>query len=303
MVANCRKNKRNPRILKQFRHILGSKGEMILPSSVSDLPKEVLRLQKANVDIICINGGDGTIHQTLTAIFQVYGEDPWPQIAILKGGTMNNIARNVGIPLLSTANQMLQDIVADQPLQTTIKHPLVVDEKYVGFIYGTAGISAFLDEYYEGGNASVWKAAYMAIRCIGSALIKGSYATKIFAPRPIQIQVDDQKGQQTHYTNLGISTLSDLGFYLRPFYATIRRPDIAHLITMNCSPLYIVFALPSMWRAKPSNKSYIEDLSGQTISLHFDSDQRYTLDDDMYPVTQTQQIRVGPPITFITGRN
>jgi len=304
LIANPHsgKNKRSPRIIEQFREILGSQGQLILPSSLEDLSTTVLNLKESGIDILCINGGDGTIHQTITALFTVYGDDPWPQIAILKGGTMNNIARNVGIPLLSNANTMLRTILQGGPFETVVKHPLIVDEQRAGFIYGTSGIAAFLDEYYEGGNASVWKAAKMAIHAICSALVRGSYAGRIFASRPIQITVGDKQGQSDHYTNLGISTLTDLGFYLRPFYETLHRPDIAHLITMNCSPLYIVFALPRMWMAKPTNKNYIEDLSGKEIVMNFGGEQSYTLDGDLYPVTQEQRIRVGPPITFIKGK-
>jgi diacylglycerol kinase (ATP) len=304
LIANIHsgKNKRNPRIIEQFRKILGSKGELILSSSLEKLPKEVLRLKQENVEIIAINGGDGTVHQTITAIFQIYGDEPWPKIAILKGGTMNNIARNVGIPLLDSAHTMLRTLVESENFKTIIKHPLIVDEKYAGFIYGTAGIATFLEEYYENGNTSVWKAAWMSIRSITSAFIKGPYSKRIFASKPITIQVDNKHGKNDHYNNLGISTLSDLGFYLKPFYETISRPDIAHLITMNCSPLNIVFALPKMWRAKPTQKSYIEDLSGQRITLTFGGEQSYTLDGDLYPVCNQQNIRIGPPINFITGK-
>ena len=300
---NSGKNKRNPNILNEFREILGDKGIIIASSSLENLHASVQNLKEQKIDIICINGGDGTIHQTVTALFSVYGDGPWPQIAILKGGTMNNIARNIGLPLLQNAQSMLRSVMEGGEFRTVVKHPLIVDEKRAGFIYGTSGISAFLEEYYSGGNPSAVKGAKIGVFSILSALFKGAYASRIFASRPISVNVDDQQGHQDHYTNMGISTLTDIGFYLRPFYHTLKRPDIAHLIAMNCSPLYIVFALPKMWLAKPTNSSYIEDMSGQHISLQFTGEQSYTLDGDLYPAPNTQRIRVGPPITFIVGRS
>ena len=251
------KNKKNPQIIENFRGILGTKGSLMIPQSLEELEKKIHEVKEQNANIICINGGDGTIHKTITALFHVYGDGPWPKIALLKGGTMNNIARNMGIPLLKGANALLKDVIEGNNYKTITKHPLIVDETYAGFIYGTAGISTFLEEYYEGDNSSVSKAAIMAIRLILSALINGKYVNRLFASRPIAISVDGQKAKATHATNMGISTLTDVGFYLRPFYATLSRPDIAHMITMNCSPLYIVFALPQMWMARPTNKSYI----------------------------------------------
>ena len=298
------KNKKNPQLVESFRSILGSKGTLLIPQSIEEMEEKIRLLKQENIDVLCVNGGDGTVHKTVTALFQVYGDNPWPKIAILKGGTMNNIARNVGIPLLKGANSLLKEVVEGDlnSYKTITKHPLIVDETYAGFIYGTSGISAYLGEYYEGGNPTVWKAAKIAIMSMLSALINGAYVNKIFASRPITIDVDGQKGREDHYTNMGISTVTDLGFYLRPFYATLSRPDIAHLITMNCSPLYILFALPQMWMARPTNKSYIEDMSGQVIDLHFQGEQSFTLDGDLYPVTEGQRIRVGPPIEFIVGK-
>lgn len=297
------KNKKNPKIIENFRNILGAKGELLIPQSLEEMEEKLKGLREQQVDIICINGGDGTIHKTITALFHTYGDGPWPKLALLKGGTMNNIARNMGIPVLKNANKMLKEVVEGSNYKTITKHPLIVDETYAGFIYGTSGISAFLEQYYDGGNASAWKGAVMAVRSISSALIGGAYAGKIFASRPIQISVDGQKAKADHATNMGISTVTDVGFYLRPFYATLNRPDIAHMITMNCSPLYIAFALPQMWMAKPTNTSYIEDMSGQVIEMNFTGEQSYTLDGDLYPVNGAQTIRVGPAVEFIIGKN
>ena len=297
------KNKRNPQIIERFRQILGTQGVLFSPSSIEEMNLYLLRaLRQTNVEILCINGGDGTIHKVITILFQILGDNPWPKIVILKGGTMNNIARNIGIPLFKNAHTLLQEIVEYDSYTTIKKHPLIVDETYAGFIYGTSGISAYLEEYYDGGNPSVWKAAMIAIRSMLSAVINGEYVNKIFASRPIRLQVDGQKGKENHSTNMGISTVSDLGFYLRPFYATLERPDIAHVITMNCSPLYLLFALPNMWMARPTNKSYIEDMSGQEIDLHFEGEQSFTLDGDLYPIKGEQRIRVGRSIEFIIGK-
>ena len=300
---HSKKNKRNPQNIERFREILGTKGVLLSPSSIKDMELLLTRsLKQENIDILCINGGDGTIHKVITILFQVFGDNSWPKLLILKGGTMNNIARNIGIPLFKGAHFLLQEIVEHDSYTTIKKHPLIIDETHAGFIYGTSGISAYLEEYYDGGNPSAWKAAKIAIRSMLSALINGAYVNKIFAPRPISIQVDGKKGKENHSTNMGISTVSDLGFYLRPFYATLECPNIAHVITMNCSPLYLLFALPNMWMARPTNKSYIEDMSGQKIDLYFEGEQSFTLDGDLYPIKGEQHIRVGRSIEFIIGK-
>ena len=96
------KNKRNPHHIERFRQILGSKGTLIAPTSLDDLEVQLRSIKQEKIDVLCINGGDGTIHKNISILFQVYGDEPWPKLAILKGGTMNNIARNIGIPLLKS---------------------------------------------------------------------------------------------------------------------------------------------------------------------------------------------------------
>ena len=70
------------------------------PHGLDALLESVQSMKESGADILCIDGGDGTIHQAFTALWKVYGMDtPYPTIALLKGGTMNNIARNVGVKL------------------------------------------------------------------------------------------------------------------------------------------------------------------------------------------------------------
>jgi len=59
-----------------------------------------------DIDVLGISGGDGTNHVTITGFLDVYGSEqggggttptPLPQIAFLRGGTMNTVANSVGI--------------------------------------------------------------------------------------------------------------------------------------------------------------------------------------------------------------
>ncbi|MEJ2202421.1 MAG: acylglycerol kinase family protein, partial [Desulfuromonadaceae bacterium] len=55
-------------------------------------------LAAQQVDLLVINGGDGTVQATLTAL---YGEDPRenppPLLALLRSGTSSMLARDVGV--------------------------------------------------------------------------------------------------------------------------------------------------------------------------------------------------------------
>ena len=142
LIANPHsgKNKHSPNRLNLLRQQLGERGRFCVPNSISDLPDIIRELRRKGLTVLCIDGGDGTVHQVVNALFQVYGNDLWPQIALLKGGTMNNIARNVGVPLLKRSKGLLSDILSDKSLRTNRHHPLIVDNK-AGFIFGVGGVA------------------------------------------------------------------------------------------------------------------------------------------------------------------
>ena len=92
--------------------------ELILPS-LEQLPHTIERLKEEEIDILGISGGDGTIHQVLCALYKVYGNNPWPQIALLPSGTMNNISREMGIKGKSTTllRKTMNKLRNEQPLR------------------------------------------------------------------------------------------------------------------------------------------------------------------------------------------
>ncbi len=53
---------------------------------------------RQQVDVLAINGGDGTVQRLLTALLGKLNLDRLPSIAVLAGGTTNLIAGDVGLP-------------------------------------------------------------------------------------------------------------------------------------------------------------------------------------------------------------
>ena len=86
---HSKQNKRNPSRSQLLSYILGKQGQMEVTQSLDDLAQVAEKFKKNEIEILAINGGDGTISQTLTAFHKVYGDTKLPKIAILPGGTMN----------------------------------------------------------------------------------------------------------------------------------------------------------------------------------------------------------------------
>ena len=67
------------------------------PGARDDLPAALADLAAKDIDLLVINGGDGTVRDVLTCGRPIFGED-WPAIAVLPKGKTNALTVDLGIP-------------------------------------------------------------------------------------------------------------------------------------------------------------------------------------------------------------
>ena len=92
-----RRNLRDPRAATRLARTLGDHGVVREARSIDELHRIAEDFKRLRIDILGISGGDGTNHVTLTGFINVYGGMALPQIAFLRGGTMNTVANSVGV--------------------------------------------------------------------------------------------------------------------------------------------------------------------------------------------------------------
>lgn len=92
-------SRRNRKLLPAVEALLAPRNDVIYArlDRFDELAGAMRRFADANVELLVISGGDGTIAATLTEIFEhkVFTEPP--RFAILPGGTSNTIAGDVGL--------------------------------------------------------------------------------------------------------------------------------------------------------------------------------------------------------------
>lgn len=76
------------------------------PEERSQLPAALADFATRGIDLLVINGGDGTVRDVLTCGRPIFGED-WPAIAVLPKGKTNALTVDLGIP----ENWTLQDAI------------------------------------------------------------------------------------------------------------------------------------------------------------------------------------------------
>ena len=98
------------------------------PGQRDALPKALAGFAEADIDLLVINGGDGTVRDVLTCGQAIFG-DKWPAIAVLPKGKSNALTVDLGVPLDWT----LQDAIeAFTNGQRVVRRPIEVSDPQVG---------------------------------------------------------------------------------------------------------------------------------------------------------------------------
>ena len=117
------------------------------PDGREELPSVMAQFAGAGIELLVINGGDGTVRDVLTAALPFYSEN-WPAIAVLPKGKTNALNVDLGAP---KDWSLLGAIEAFKRGSQIIRRPISIEELgretgkddgvVLGFIIGAGGIA------------------------------------------------------------------------------------------------------------------------------------------------------------------
>lgn len=308
VVSNprSRQNRRNPAIAGQLAYLLGDRGQMAQPRGLEDLVETARRFRDQGVDVLAINGGDGTAHVVLTAFMKAYEGAPLPMVALLRGGTMNTIAS--GLRIKGSPASLLDSLVSryhsGEDLPVAERHLLRVgdEDPQYGFLFGNGLLSNFLEAYYEGAEPSPTKAALLLARTCWSALVNGPLIQRLTRPAEVEVEVDGVKWPSNRYMTVGAGTVDDIGLRFRPFFESVRHPGRMHLLGLACNPVTLVKNLPRIWMARATDAPDIYSATPRRVLIRAERPHGYMVDGDFHTMKgQSLLVEVGPPVRFVLG--
>jgi diacylglycerol kinase family enzyme len=295
-----RVNKRDPQRMRQLAYLLGSRGSAEATKSLDDLYRAAEEFKAAGIDILGINGGDGTIHVTLTAFLQVYAGAPFPKVALLPGGTLNTIAAGVGIK--GQPQEMLYEVVdryhQGEELRTSEHDVLQVGDRY-GFIFGNGLVANFLAAYYATGKPSPWTGARVLFRTVTSAMFGTRFIKEVFQRFRGQVTVDGETWARRDFATLTGATVPGIGLGFAPFYRCLEQPRSFALLGIHCRPGPLILDLPRIWRGRPMRRDKSISVVARDALIESDEPFAYTIDGDLYDGVRELRLRTGPRIQLI----
>lgn len=294
-----RRNRRNPALARQLAYVLGEQGQLAAPHDFDALHRVAEHFKEREIDILAINGGDGTTHVALTAFLRVYGDEPLPRIALLRGGTMNTMASGMGIR--GRPDQLLGELVqafhSGDPMATIERNCLLVDDQ-AGFLFGNGLLSNFLEVYYEGSEPSPLKAARLLAQAVFSTVVDGALSKRLRRRVRVQVTVDGTTWSPRDWLTVSVGTVDNMGLQFRPFPHVVGRPGHLEVIGVEASLGELARALPGIRLARPIHHPKIPNALARTVVLESEEPMTYMIDGDFHRGGQRLEIRVGPRITF-----
>lgn len=298
---HSRRNRRNPELARQLAYILGERGTLQMPRDLDALDRVAEHFLERGVEIVAINGGDGTNHRVLSALLRVYGERTLPIIALLRGGTMNTAAHGLGIRGAPEAllGQLTSLYASGAPLPLTERNLVVVDDN-AGFIFGNGLISRFLEAYYAGSDPTPAKAAWLLAKAVGSAVVQGPFIRHLAAPIQAEVRLDGQLWPVLPWTTIGVATVDDIGLGFRPFHQVVQHPDTLQAVGIGCPPMRFAKALPAIYRARAVADPQVISGLGTELVIAAEGPQSYMIDGDFHQGGQRIVVRLGPKVRLVT---
>jgi diacylglycerol kinase (ATP) len=304
LITNPRSrvNLRDPGRARRLSYLVGSHGNAEATKSIDDLYRVCEEFKKERIDVLGISGGDGTLHHTLTAMIRTYGDEPLPPVAILRGGTMNTIARSFGI--FGETPKLTFELVDRhrRGLLDTIpwfeREILQVGDAY-GFIFGNGIIYNFLHEYYATGNPSPATAAQLILRAAGSTIMRGPLSRRIYKRFRARVIADGDRWACDDFITVAAAVVEQIGLGFKPFYRVHEAPDAFAVLGIHTDAVGFVAELPNIMAGKPMRRDKVIDQAARHVVFEADEPLEYIIDGDTYVQEGSLTLRVGPKLRFL----
>ena len=300
------RNLRDPSAARRLSEALGDHGMVREAGSIDQLYRVAEDFRTLGIDVLGISGGDGTNGVTITGFLDVYDGTALPQIAFLRGGTMNTVANSVGVRR-GRPEGLLGRLI--QAYTERSARPLQDVERHVLRLRGERSVHTAAQSASDSGPASVIAppnpvvAAKTLLRAVGSAIVGGEMIRRMAAPFRGTIELDDGTiWPERDYLAVAGGTIDQIGLNFRPFHRYGERPGAFHVLGIHTSPMGFVSQLPRIWRAQPMKPGHSYSATTASVTVRSpDRPLRYMVDGDLHECDGPLHVSIGPRVRIVVG--
>ncbi len=253
------------------------------------------------VDTVAVCGGDGTLGRVATAVDSAYASEAAPALAPLGGGTMNTIARSLGLSRPRPESLLAQLVGGGDGWTRRRQGTIRVLGDRLGMLVGAGVPARFLSLYEEGEVLGARRAVAVLVPLIASALSGGGRAERLFGATAIEAWLDDEPQALERAALIYAATVDDIGLGFRP---TARAREVEgrfQCLLGDVRPIDLVRALPAIWRGRGVSGERWVDACASRLRVVFAEPTVYMVDGDVEGSVVELDLRSGPVFDFLIG--
>lgn len=264
------------------------------PDDPEELRSGLADFAAAGVDLVVIDGGDGTIREVITRLPEAYGGRA-PTLAILPNGKTNALALDIGTPLGTTLEQILAAAAANGPAKSRTCLEIVragaKAAELRGFLFGMGAFTRATELAQRNHGLGLFDGAAIAVTLAGGAA--GTFLGGRGNPwrRGEAASVGGEAPRQ--WFLVMATALKRLPLSLKPFGAPCEGLKV---LSVAAPPKGLLGGLYPILRGREAaNLDYRRD-NPKSFDLAFDSG--FVLDGERYP-GGALTVREGPRLDFV----
>ena len=256
-----------------------------------DVASALADFARREVNLVLINGGDGTIQAALTVMHHRSPFERVPLLAVLQAGTTSMTARDVGLKgsRARGLRRLLKWVCDGEGKAVLLQRPVLrvqaspnVDPVF-GMFLGTAsiyqGIQFCNNKLNRPGFRGEWAPGLTIGLFLLAVAVRGdSYVS----PVPITVGLDDNPPEERNCFLLMVSALERLFLGLRPYWGKENEP--LHYTAVDSRPQYLLRALPALIRGRTNRYGIAENgyISRNVQRVRLSLNGGFTLDGELF---------------------
>lgn len=275
-----------------------SKGVRVAaPATPDALTAEIARFAADRIDLLVVDGGDGTLRDVLGHAVGAFAA--LPPVAVVPHGKTNALAGDLGLPRGWSIGAA---ITAASKGRRAIRPTIAVCDGDAAQRYGFVfGVGAFVDATRMADRAH--RAGMIDNLAVGATLA-GAVAKAVIgrgrqgSARMLTVAIDDDGGRTGSRFLTFASTLQRLPLGMRPFGA--KGPGLK-VLDVDAPPRRLLSALPPVLAGR--EPAWLEDAGYRrrlAREVKIQGAKAFVLDGEIYPVSGGVTLRTGPEVVFVT---
>jgi diacylglycerol kinase (ATP) len=302
IITNPRSH-RNKGGLDSLSHAIAGHADVhhAVLGDVSEIPEILCDFASREVNLLALDGGDGTVQATLTGLFDSRPFDAPPTLAVFPGGRTNMIAADVGMRTrLVRGMSRLLELASDADLAdcVTERRILKIDNirgagSQFGMFFGAAGICRAIQscrrKFHPYGLNSNIASAFTLAGSVVRLLSGRGGEDQICRGDEIGIALDNESFTSHSCLILLATTLDRLLFGSRPYWTEC--PGPLHFSYIAYPPKRLGLYVPRLLYGGPRRKLPAESYFSQdAASVRLKLDGPFTLDGEFFEAEPDKEI-------------